>query len=175
MDESTWIDIIVTFLLHIIEAIIKAVKEENSYQWIFSGVGLSVMSLLSMLLFYKIIRRRDAEFFNRFFKTQKEKNTNGNDKGGINVSGTVSGDIINPINTDDGTIEVNIGNTTTHIHNDVPNDQLVSMEAKLEAKLNEIASKLNTTPETLTTELDITKSALVSFFKILEQKDAPPN
>jgi len=69
---------------------------------------------------------------------------------------------------------VNITGDTTHIHNEVPNEQLAAMEAKFEAKLNEISSKLNTPTETLITELDITKSALVSFFKILEQKQVPP-
>jgi len=44
---------------------------------------------------------------------------------------------------------------------------------KMEDELNKVAEKLNTTPVSLIKELDITKAALMNFFKILEQNQVP--
>jgi len=157
MDESTWLEKIISLITWLIE---KVMEDEN-YEWVFSGIGISIIGVvataISTLFIISFFRKRD---------TSKQEQPQGDNTTTTTQTSSIQGVTVQNIKNSPVTIKAG---DTTHIHNDVSNEKLAAMEAKL----NEISSKLNTPTETLTTELGITKSALVSFFKILEQKHVP--
>jgi len=157
MDESTWLEKIISLITWLIE---KVMEDEN-YEWVFSGIGISIIGVvataISTLFIISFFRKRD---------TSKQEQPQGDNTTTTTQTSSIQGVTVQ--NIKNGSVIIKAGDTT-HIHNDVSNEKLAAMEAKL----NEISSKLNTPTETLITELGITKSALVSFFKILEKKHVP--